>query len=473
MPDMRDQGGLAAVARDVARRAAAVDGGGDEGRDGKKAKKAKKAKKEKKAKEAKKAKKAKKEKRRDGEHDDHLVRPRERDTAPVGLPSRDWKRVHSGEEDGGEKRRGADDASVAALRRLAGDDAADDAIVQEHAARAGSLRRRANATNNAADDENDAPRRATTTSATRRVVEATDRLDAVVDAASRVSFVDKRDVFATLERTPELDERLFRAFGAIAARCASLAKKCVRANAVLLGGSRLGAGAASGLDASRALAEEMRVDATLGVQAAAARLCESSARLYESSQLWDAAKKHNAVVWGRALAACEASEKERRKRASDAEAEAEAEHAFASFYRASVVDAHADDLEALRASGAKHGDVADVGVLLRAIQSGADLVPALQKSLATQFASLKAFAANGEKGDDRRLLGGGAEDDEDASDAEASSEDASGEVAAATRDDSTCESSESDDDSPDDVAEASVSAGGDDEVDYAVTPVAH
>ena len=455
MPDMRDQGGLAAVARDVARRAAAVDGGGDEGRDGKKAKKAKKAKKEKKAKEAKKAKKAKKEKRRDGEHDDHLVRPRERDTAPVGLPSRDWKRVHSGEEDGGEKRRGADDASVAALRRLAGDDAADDAIVQEHAARAGSLRRRANATNNAADDENDAPRRATTTSATRRVVEATDRLDAVVDAASRVSFVDKRDVFATLERTPELDERLFRAFGAIAARCASLAKKCVRANAVLLGGSRLGAGAAS------------------GVQAAAARLCESSARLYESSQLWDAAKKHNAVVWGRALAACEASEKERRKRASDAEAEAEAEHAFASFYRASVVDAHADDLEALRASGAKHGDVADVGVLLRAIQSGADLVPALQKSLATQFASLKAFAANGEKGDDRRLLGGGAEDDEDASDAEASSEDASGEVAAATRDDSTCESSESDDDSPDDVAEASVSAGGDDEVDYAVTPVAH
>ena len=285
--------------------------------------------------------------------------------------------------------------------------------------------------------------------------------------------MDKRDVFATLERTPELDERLFRAFGAIAARCASLAKKCVRANAVLLGGSRLGAGAASGLDASRALAEEMRVDATLGVQAAAARLCESSARLYESSQLWDAAKKHNAVVWGRALAACEASEKARRKRASDAEAEAEAEHAFASFYRASVVDAHADDLEALRASGAKHGDVADVGVLLRAIQSGADIVPALQKSLATQFASLKAFAANGEKGDDRRLLGGGAEDDEDASDAEASSEDASGEVAAATRDDSTCESSESDDDSPDDVAEASVSAGGDDEVDYAVTPVAH
>ena len=38
MPEMRDQGGLAAVARDVARRAAAVDGGGDAGRDGNEAK---------------------------------------------------------------------------------------------------------------------------------------------------------------------------------------------------------------------------------------------------------------------------------------------------------------------------------------------------------------------------------------------------------------------------------------------------
>ena len=41
-----------------------------------------------------------------------------------------------------------------------------------------------------------------------------------------------------------------------------------------------------------------------------------------------------------------------------------------------MVDAHAEDLEQLRVSGAKHGDVADVGVLLRAIQSGADVVPA-------------------------------------------------------------------------------------------------
>ena len=133
-------------------------------------------------------------------------------------------------------------------------------------------------------------------------------------------------------------------------------------------------------------------------------------RVYESSRLWDAAKKHNAVVWGRALAACEASEKallrktrlpisgDERVSVDDDAGDDAGDGAFASFYRAAVVDAHAEDLEQLRVSGAKHGDVADVGVLLRAIQSGADVVPALQKALAVQFASLKAFAAEGRTG---------------------------------------------------------------------------
>ena len=125
-------------------------------------------------------------------------------------------------------------------------------------------------------------------------------------------------------------------------------------------------------------------------------------------------------------------------RARDADADA---NAFASFYRAAVVDAHADDLEALRVSGAKHGDVADVGVLLRAIQSGADVVPALQKALAVQFASLKAFTANGKRGGDGDLLGVASEDDDDDDGADASgAKNASG--------------------------DDSASAGGDDEVDY-------
>ena len=35
-----------------------------------------------------------------------------------------------------------------------------------------------------------------------------------------------------------------------------------------------------------------------------------TAALYGSSKLWFAVKKHNAAVWGRALAACEAAESE-------------------------------------------------------------------------------------------------------------------------------------------------------------------
>ena len=493
MPEMRDQGGLAAVARDVARRAAAVDGGGDEGRDGNEAKKAKKAKKEKKEKKASKE----KEKRRDMERDESVSRRRDVSETRGGKPggreaprsesreSRELRRDASfGEGRFSKKnRRGADDASAAALRRLAGDDAADDAIVREHAVNDGKRAKRAN-------DADDAP-------ASTKIVEAARRLDAVVDAASRVVFVSAPEVSAVLEVEPELDERLFKAFGMVAARCASLAKRCAQKNAALLGGSRVGAShAASGFDASRALAEEMRVDRSSSF--GPSRVL----RVYESSKLWDAVKKHNAVVWGRALAACEASEKavllkkksslkeDERTSVDDDAGDDASEDVFASFYRAAVVDAHAEDLEQLRVSGAKHGDVADVGVLLRAIQSGADVVPALQKALAVQFASLKAFAAEGrtgkEKGDALSGSETGSETDAtDASDADADADGSPRLVDGGKKRSARLRSKRSKSGSDDDDARGSdsafsdsssddaVSAGGDDEVDYAVTPVAH
>ena len=497
MPEMRDQGGLAAVARDVARRAAAVDGGGDEGRDGNEAKKAKKAKKEKKEKKASKE----KEKRRDMERDESVSRRRDVSETRGGKPggreaprsesreSRELRRDASfGEGRFSKKnRRGADDASAAALRRLAGDDAADDAIVREHAANDGKRAKRSN-------DAHDAP-------ASTKIVEAARRLDAVVDAASRVVFVSAPEVSAVLEVEPELDERLFKAFGMVAARCASLAKRCAQKNAALLGGSRVGAShAASGFDASRALAEEMRVDRSSSF--GPSRVL----RVYESSKLWDAVKKHNAVVWGRALAACEASEKavllkkksslkeDERTSVDDDAGDDASEDVFASFYRAAVVDAHAEDLEQLRVSGAKHGDVADVGVLLRAIQSGADVVPALQKALAVQFASLKAFAAEGRTGKEKEksdaLSGsekGSETDATDASDAElpelpdGSPRLVDGGKKRSARLRSKRSKSGSDDDDArgsdsafsDSSSDDAVSAGGDDEVDYAVTPVAH
>ena len=115
------------------------------------------------------------------------------------------------------------------MRRLAGDDAADDAIVREHAANDGKRAKRAND----ADDKRDAAREY----ASSNIVEAARRLDAVVDAASRVVFVSAPEVSAALEVEPELDERLFKAFGVVAARCASLAKRCAQKNAALLGGS--------------------------------------------------------------------------------------------------------------------------------------------------------------------------------------------------------------------------------------------
>jgi hypothetical protein len=127
-----------------------------------------------------------------------------------------------------------------------------------------------------------------------------------------VDFVKTSLVKKTLELDPDLDERLFKAFGAVAAKCASLAKKCVVKNASLLGARN---------DASKTLAEEMRVDEvnvvsvsgsdqTRGSNETNGHALHATAALYGSSKLWFAVKKHNAVVWGRALAACEAAEKD-------------------------------------------------------------------------------------------------------------------------------------------------------------------
>jgi hypothetical protein len=231
-------------------------------------------------------------------------------------------------------------------------------------------------------------------------------------------------------------------------------------------------------------------DQTRGSNETNGHALHATAALYGSSKLWFAVKKHNAVVWGRALAACDAAEKtreavadatsdEKKKNASTLKEPDDADDAFASFYQKSVVDAHADDLDALRVSGAKHDrSVADVGVLLRAIQSGADVVPALQKALAVQFASLRAFA-EGKRTVTGDLPGGSgldslSEGDEESDTSEGEESDGSerslsgGSASAGDSDEGN-----SDDASDDASSSESASAGGDDEVDYAVTPVAH
>ena len=104
--------------------------------------------------------------------------------------------------------------------------------------------------------------------------------------------------------------------------------------------------------------------------------------------------RHNQVVWGRTRAAIEETEKETKEPESMThgllkakEDTSEKNSNFDTFYRTAVVDAHSSDLDLFRTDSSKNGSV-DVRVLMRAIQSGADVVPALQKALAVQFASL-------------------------------------------------------------------------------------
>ena len=100
-------------------------------------------------------------------------------------------------------------------------------------------------------------------------------------------------------------------------------------------------------------------------------------------RMWDSIAKHHAVVFGRSQAAIDSVENEGKSTATDASDEKETE--FAKVYREAFIEAYGDDIDALR-----RDEKTNVGVILRAIQTGVDIVPELQKQLHLQWATLKA-----------------------------------------------------------------------------------
>lgn len=100
-------------------------------------------------------------------------------------------------------------------------------------------------------------------------------------------------------------------------------------------------------------------------------------------RMWDSIAKHHAVVFGRSQAAIDSVEND--SIASAAAASDEKETEFAKVYREAFIEAYGDDIDALR-----RDEKTNVGVILRAIQTGVDIVPELQKQLHLQWATLKA-----------------------------------------------------------------------------------
>lgn len=100
-------------------------------------------------------------------------------------------------------------------------------------------------------------------------------------------------------------------------------------------------------------------------------------------RMWDSIAKHHAVVFGRSQAAIDSVENDGKASAADASDEKETE--FAKVYREAFIEAYGDDIDALR-----RDEKTNVGVILRAIQTGVDIVPELQKQLHLQWATLKA-----------------------------------------------------------------------------------
>ena len=104
-------------------------------------------------------------------------------------------------------------------------------------------------------------------------------------------------------------------------------------------------------------------------------------------RMWDSIAKHDNVVFGRAQAAMDALEKQ--ESTADATGGDDDATAFAKMYREAFIEAYGEDIEALRKD-----EKTNVSVILRAIQTGVDIVPELQKQLHLQWATLKAKSAS-------------------------------------------------------------------------------
>jgi len=107
-------------------------------------------------------------------------------------------------------------------------------------------------------------------------------------------------------------------------------------------------------------------------------------------RMWDSIVKHNNVVCGRAQAAMDTVENTDTSAATETAATEETE--FAQVYRDAFIEAYGDDIDELRKD-----EKTNVGVILRAIQTGVDIVPELQKQLHLQWASLRVRSQPDEK----------------------------------------------------------------------------
>ena len=491
-PVLRDQGGLAAVARALAaqHQAAAAGGGvnaqtevtegstaaseGDDGERNERKKKGKSTKREKKDKKEKREdKKKEKERTRRPPSPSASEPPKEKASSKASKASKKAKKAEKAEraEKAEEKKamrrdseRGANEPAsgrahsrrgdeegteTAAAARLAGGDDEDDAIIRAH--REARDRKKINGAGELNSD-------AGTPHDGSGLLAAAASLDGRLSAAQALEFLTKHHVTSATEA--EADEALFRECGRIAARAAHTIKRALRKSNVLMGSK-----ADAGLDAAASLADDirMRPGPTKG-----------------ACRLWDSVTKHNAMVWGRTRAAVDDvanadddpgvmagagsdHDRDHDRRLGGATCRAHGEGAadmnFDEYYRAAMVDAYGEDLDQMRQGAASRagGERADVGIIMRAIQAGVDVMPTLQKELVLQCAALDELRELDEAG--ARPRGDAAESsDEDARSADDENEEGSDEDA---------DEEEGSDDGDEDESEESEQ---DDEVDYEVTP---
>ena len=215
-------------------------------------------------------------------------------------------------------------------------------------------------------------------------------------------------------------EHLFIRCGRVAGRCTELAKKAIRWSHVLMG-SRADA---SVTDLAQTLAEDLRMkEHAIGT-------------LIGYNRLYEQVQKHNALCWGRARNAVEDHEKAVAKMLgqpppdhskiprskknwvdelshpleippeSDSEETKEKKRrgivekdgvTFEEYYANAMINLFGDELAEWQKEDAGK---TDVSLIMRAIQSGADVIPTLQKELMMQYESL---------GDLKDLKSGGGE----------------------------------------------------------------
>ena len=319
-----------------------------------------------------------------------IAMTRTRERASEALPSREPKAKKAKKEKKSKKEKEKKEKSKKARRKTptpsASDDDDDDdddekeamdtvMSTRERSASAGTTSEEEECSADAASDASEDEATVGEDDASEEFRRAREALRAAVDRYATTECLSASSR-AKLEKDGK-EEVMEKACKELSMRVGAVIKKALRKNLSLMGARD------TLLETSLSLEDDLRARKSSNV------MVDHMDPANFQCRMWDSIAKHDNVVVGRGQGAMDAlGRQEATAGATGGEDDDDATE-FAKMYREAFIEAYGEDIEALRKD-----EKTNVSVILRAIQTGVDIVPELQKQLHLQWATLKAKSAS-------------------------------------------------------------------------------